>query len=189
MSENEMMSLSDELKAPMAIGEIFAKSGMFPDAKSQSQAVVKILAGRELGLSPFQSMSNIIIVNGRLGLAAQSMAGLVNKSKEYRYVVKSLTDEGCTIELLKNDQLVGSSTFGKAEASKAGLINKDIYKNYPRNMYFARALSNACKWYCPEIIQGYMTLEELRDIDEVPAKTSVSVSVPVAEAEVIDGKA
>ena len=43
--ENELQVI-DELRQPMAIGEVFAKSGMFPDVKSQAQAVVKILAGK-----------------------------------------------------------------------------------------------------------------------------------------------
>jgi DUF1365 family protein len=39
------------------------KSGLFPDVKTASQAVVKILCGKELGLSPFQSMKDLYIIN------------------------------------------------------------------------------------------------------------------------------
>jgi hypothetical protein len=170
----------DILREPMELGEVFAKSGMFPDIKTQAQAVVKIMAGRELNLSPFQSMSSIYIVNGKLALVAQAMSGLINKSKQYKYVVKNLTDEACTIEIMKDDTLTGVSTFTIKDAAKAGLVNKDVWKNYPRNMLFARALSNACRWYCPEVIQGYYTYEELQDLGEPvgqPSKTTVEVEV------------
>jgi hypothetical protein len=183
MSENE---ISTELKQPMELGEVFAKSGMFPDVKTQAQAVVKIMAGRELGLSAFQSMASIYIVNGRLALVAQAMSGLINKSKQYKYIVKSLTEDGCTIQIMKDDTEVGVSTFTNKDAAKAGLINKDNYKSYPRNMMFARALSNACRWYCPEVIQGYYCVEELQDLNEeiIPAKTTVAIDV---NAEVKNG--
>ena len=77
----------DELKQPMAIGEVFAKSGMFPDVKSQAQAVVKILAGKELGLSPFEAMGNLYLVNGKLSLTSKAMAGLIKKRKKYDYII------------------------------------------------------------------------------------------------------
>ena len=67
---------------------------------------------------------------------------------------------------------------------------KDNYKNYPRNMYFARALSNACRWYCPEVIQGYYTVEELQDLNEtvgvpavgLPAKTTIDITLEANNA-------
>ena len=40
-------------------------SGYFGDVKSQAQAMVKVLAGAEIGLPPFASMSGIHIVNGK----------------------------------------------------------------------------------------------------------------------------
>ena len=178
MEDNQL----ELLKEPLALGDIFSKSGLFPDAKTQSQAVVKIMAGRELGLSAFQSMSSIYIVNGKLAITANAMAGLVNRSKLYKYVVKSLTDEGCVIDIMKEDSLVGTSSFTNKDAAKAGLINRDNYKNFPRNMFFARALSNACRWYAPETIQGYYCTEELQDLGEninEPAKTTVTIDVPV----------
>lgn len=188
MADNEVMIL-DELKQPMAIGEVFAKSGMFPDVKSQAQAVVKILAGKELGLSPFESMGSIYVVSGRLALASKAMSGLIKKSKKYDYAIKKLDETECTIDILKGDELVGSTTFTFKDAAKAGLVNKDNWKNYPKNMLFARALSNACRFYCPDVISGYYTTEELEDLDEtvVPAKTSVKVDIQ--DAEVVNGKA
>lgn len=186
MGDNEIVVL-DELKQPMAIGEVFAKSGMFPDVKSQAQAVVKILAGKELGLSPFESMASVYVVNGRLALSSKAMAGLVKRSKKYDYVIKKLDESECVIDITNPDGVVGSTTFTIKDAAKAGLVNKDNWKSYPKNMLFARALSNAARFYCPEVISGYYTVEELEDLGEVlaPAKTSVSVSVPTVDAEVV----
>lgn len=193
MSDQEI-TIFESLKEPMAIGEVFAKSGMFPDVKSQAQAVVKILAGKELGISPFESMASIYVVNGRLALTSKAMAGLIKKSKKYDYVIKKLDDTECIIEIITNDGTVGTTTFTIKDAAKALLLNKDNWKAYPKNMLFARALSNACRFYCPEIISGYYIKEELDDMAEeiVPPKTTVSIEPPkqqITEAEVVNGKA
>lgn len=190
MSELEMMNY-EPLKEPMAIGQVFAASGMFPDVKSQAQACVKILAGKELGLSAFESMASIYIVNGKLALTSKAMSGLIKKSKTYDYIIKKLDDSECIIAIMKGEVEIGQSSFTIKDAAKAGLVNKDVWKSYPKNMLFSRAISNAARFYCPEAISGYYAVEELEDLGEVisPVKTSVVVSVPVSEAEVVDGKA
>jgi len=189
MAENEV-AIFEELKAPMAIGEVFAKSGMFPDVKSQAQAVVKILAGKELGLSPFESMGSIYVVNGKLALTSKAKAGLIKRSKKYDYVIVKSDDTECTINITNADGIVGSTTFTFKDAAKAGLVNKDNWKNYPKNMLFARALSNACTFFCPEVVSGYYSTEELEDLgDSVlsPVKTTVNVDVPAhTDAEVVN---
>jgi hypothetical protein len=188
MSEKELVEF-EELKRPMAIGQVFASSGMFPDVKSQSQAVVKILAGKEIGLSPFESMAGIYVVNGKLALTSKVMSGLIKRSKTYDYAVKKLDDQECIIAIMQGDKELGVSSFSIKDAAKAGLVNKEPWKAYPRNMLFARAISNACRFYCPEVVSGYYAVEELSDIgDDVVSsvpKTSVEVNVPVAvDAEV-----
>ena len=185
--ENEMQVI-DELKQPMAIGEVFAKSGMFPDVKSQAQAVVKILAGKELGLTPFEAMGSIYVVGGRLALSSKAMAGLIQRSKKYAYQIKELTEEKCTIDIQRDDAVIGSSTFTFKDAARAGLVNKDNWKNYPKNMLFARSLSNACRFYCPEVISGYYTTEELEDLGEViDVKPSTTKVMLTQEGEIVNG--
>lgn len=166
---SEVMNF-EALKEPMAIGEVFAESGMFTDVKTRAQAVVKILAGKELGLSPFESMASIYIVNGKLALTSKAMSSLIKRSKIYDYHVEELTDTDCKISFykVKNDQesIIGTSVFTFKDAAKAGLVNKDVWKNYPKNMLFARALSNGARFYCPDAICGYYATEELQDIEQ-----------------------
>lgn len=180
MAENEL----ELLKEPMALSDVFVRSGMFPDVKSQAQGVVKILAGKELGLTPFQSMGGLYFVNGKIGIQANIVAGLIRKSKKYDYSILNHTDEICGIEFLDisdKDEIIklGISVFGKPDAARAGLINKDNYKNYPSDMYFARAISRGAKRFTPDALMGYSTLEELQDVETevIPAKTSVSIDV------------
>ena len=168
------------LQGDMELGKVFAESGLFPDIKSASQGLVKVLAGKELGLSPIQSLNSFYFVNGRIGIVAQTMGALIKNSKKYDYEIKEHTVEVCEIAFYRIDsdkkELIGSSKFGKVEAAKSGVINKDNYKNYPMNMYFARALSNGARWFCPDAISAFYTVEELQDIEPIkPTTTTIEL--------------
>lgn len=177
----------DILREPMQIGEIFAKSGMFPDVKTQAQAVVKILAGREMGLTAFESMNSLYIVNNKLAVMANAMASIVKKGKKYDYTIEKLDDQECILvfyTLNGERKELGKSSFTFKDAAKAGLVNKDNWKSYPRNMLFARALSNGVRWYCPDAATGY-TVEEMQDITPVKAVTTIEFKGD----EVVNGEA
>lgn len=158
--------MPESLNEPMALGEVFMKSGMFTDIKSQAQAVVKILAGRELGLAPLESMTNIYIVNGKVALQAKIIGSLIKKSAKYDYTIDTLTDQECSITFSEKGmdgkaiKGLGKSTFTIKDAAKAGIVNKDVWSKYPRNMLFARALSNGARWYTSDVFCGY-TAEEI----------------------------
>lgn len=169
------------IKQELVMSDIFAASGMFPDIKTKAEALVKVLAGKELGMSAFESVASIYMVNGKLALTSKAMASMIKKSPSYDYTVDSLTDEECSITFFEtigeDDKMLGVSKFTKADAAKCGLVNKETYKAYPRNMLFARALSNGCRWFCPEAISGYYTTEELSDIvDITPVKQSIEMT-------------
>ena len=173
--EKKNVEIIPFLTEPMALGQVFVQSGMFKDIKTQAEAVVKILAGRELGLAPIESMNNIFIVNGRTTVMAGIIASLIKKSGKYDYKIDTLTDTDCALTFFAIEEgklkELGKSTFTFKDAAKAGLVNKDVWKNYPRNMLFARALSNGSKWFCPNVFSGY-TREE---IESIPAEQEQTV--------------
>jgi len=65
------------------IGQVMAKSGMFPDVTDASKALVKILAGQEIGITPFQAMTSIHIIQGKATMGAHLMAAKVKGSGKY----------------------------------------------------------------------------------------------------------
>lgn len=183
----------ESLIEPMALGNVFMKSGMFKDVKTQAQAVVKILAGRELGLAPLESMTNIYMVNGKVALQAKIIGSLIKKSTKYDYVVDKLDNEECVItfyviegfldkesDVITKKTEIGKSTFTKKDAALAGIINKDVWKNYPRNMLFARALSNGARWYASDVFCGY-TAEELETPREITSVITIDKKGKVKE--------
>ena len=148
----------------ISIGETFYKSGMFADIKSAQQAVVKIMAGAEMGISPFQAMSGIHIIQGKPTIGAGLMASRVKASGKYNYKVTEMTDKVCTIEFIEGGESIGTSSFTIEDAKKAGTKNLD---KFPRNMLFARAMSNGVRWFCPDIYEGPVYVpEEMENITE-----------------------
>lgn len=148
----------------LTIGETFFKSGMFSDIKSAQQAVVKIMAGAEMGISPFAAMSGIHIIQGKPTIGAGLMAARVKGFGKYDYKVLEHSDKICSIEYLQNNISLGVSTFTIEDAKKAGTKNLD---KFPKNMLFARAMSNGVKWYTPDIYENPVYVpEEMEQVTE-----------------------
>jgi hypothetical protein len=144
------------------MAKLFAESGMFPDMKTMGMAFVKIQAGKEIGISPFAAMSGIHIIQGKATIGAGLMAGCVKGSPKYDYKVTAMDEKICTINFTTKDgKLLGTSSFTIDEAKKAGTKNLD---KFPKNMLFARAMSNGVKWFCPDVFtMPVYTPEELGD--------------------------
>ena len=175
MDENKSLQPLEILREPMALGEVFAASGIFKDVKTAAQAVVKILAGRELGLSPIEAMNSLYIVNDKIAVLTNTIASRIKKSGKYDYMINKLDEQECIITFVElNDtesKELGKSIFTIKDAAKAGIVNKDSWKNYPRNMLFARALSNGARWYCPDSLSSFHSVEELEDVNDNKEKT------------------
>lgn len=150
---------ADSISDLRQLGQVFAKSGFFSDVREEAQAIVKIMAGGELGFPPITSMTGIYIVKGKVSLSANLMAARVKSSGKYDFRVKEMSATKCAIEFFQNGESIGVSDFTIEDAKKAGTQNID---KFPRNMLYARAMSNGCKWFCPDIFAGGIyTPEEL----------------------------
>lgn len=168
-----------EIAALYAWGKVYKQSGFFRDARSEAQAAVKILMGRALGFDMISSMTGLHIVEGRPTLGANLMAHAVKRSGKYTYRVMEHDDDHCVLHFYekmgstgdpeKDWALIGESTFTIADAERAGLLKKGgNWEKWPRNMVFARALSNGVRWHTPDVFSGtaVYTPEELRpDLD------------------------
>ena len=165
----------------IALGEVLYKSGFFTDLRSAAQATVKVLAGRELGYGPIASITGLYVQNGHIGLMANLIAAQVKNSDRYNYKIIKLTNTECELAFYENgEELQPRSTFTMSDAQTAGLTsgkNAHSWKNYPRNMLFARAVSNGVRWHCPELFNGpaVYTPEEL----EMPVDDEGNVVVDV----------
>lgn len=164
-----------ELDTIQRTGRILAASGYFDGKGESNQAIAmmatKILAGREMGFGPFASVNGIHIINGKPSVGANLMATAVKASGRYNYKVRELSAKLCRLEFFERegDKWVsaGISEYTIEEAP-ADLKKKDVWMKFPKNMLFARALSNGVRWYCPDVFSGnaiYVPEELGADVD------------------------
>ena len=168
-----------------SMGQVFFESGLFKDVKSQAQAIVKIVAGQELGIPPMAAMTQIQIVEGKPTLTAPAIGARIKSSGRYDYAILEHTKDACEIRFTERGVELGISRFTMADAQAAGLAGKEVWKKYPRNMLFARAITNGARWYCADVFTGAIyTAEELGGGDLPPLapapKSEPKSPVPVA---------
>lgn len=191
-----------DLDDTFRLAKAMALSKRFPDATTAEQALAKIIIGRELGLGAAQSMIGIYIVEGKPMVAATTLASFVRQGGSYDYRVLRHSDEECAIEFgprpapgrdengewLPWPEAYGISEFSMEDARRASLVKeKSGWAKFPRNMLYARAMSNGVKWYVPDALHGIPVyhegeIESGRAVDGVVDGTAVEkASVSLSE--------
>lgn len=184
ISDNLSIKSIDDLAR---ISKLMASSGFFQDSRDAAQCAVKILAGMEMGISPFAAMSGIFIIQGKPCLSANIMASRIKASMRYDYKIIVHTEDICKLNLFENGKLIGESSFTMDDAVKAECStgkNQATWRKYPRNMLFARAISNAFRWHFSDLAGGsnIYTPEELDVVvDEEGAPITLNHSVKVVD--------
>ena len=141
-----------------------AESKLFRDSRQAEQAFAKILCGRDLGLSPTESLVAIHIVEGKPALSADLQASMLRtyvgprgEQMDYRVVTPpKVRDTECHVTIRRREpgeawEDIGTEIYTLEDAKRAGLAGKDNYRKFARNMLFARAISNAIAFHCPEV--------------------------------------
>lgn len=179
---------------PFQLAAVFYKSGLFKDVRDEAQAAVKILYGQELGIPPMQAMLGVYVVDGKPTLAAATLASIIKRSGRYTFRPVQHDATVCTLAFFERVgrawEPLGESSFSMAEAQTAGLAGKATWKQYPKAMLWARALSQGARWYCADVFGGPVyTQEEFgAEVDEdgvvLPPPPAPLARVPAPRAAV-----
>jgi hypothetical protein len=138
-----------------------AKSGMFKDVTQAEQAFGRILLGADLGLTPTQALMSVDVVRGNVQVRSVRLAAWVRQHPDYDYKVVEHDDQHCVIDFYYRGELEGSSAFSVEDAKAAKVYKPESpWGTHPRNMVFARAMSNGVKWYCPDLTGGIPVYSE-----------------------------
>ena len=216
----------EETMSLTSIAQAFAYSGLFTDlqqinneqqgAQAQRQSMIKILAGKEMGLEPVQAQTGLQIVEGRLSLTADTMALRVASHPNYRYRVAEHTRQVCKLVFWERDdkpgggyekwEEIGTSEFSIWDAEAAGLCkvvgvgddakaerksqrgNPLPWQSFTRNLLFARAISNGFRWFVPhlKLASVYTPEEVIESIGSGSAETGPAPAGVPATADDLD---
>lgn len=140
----------ERLAASAAASGLYGGSG----DKAKAQLLMKLIYGRDLGIPVSAALSGIDIYDGRMELSSNLIAALLEAHPHYAYAIVQSTDERCEIEFFKDSASLGSATFDAAAAMTAGLAETEYYRQYPSDMFFARAMTRGARRYCPGLGRG-----------------------------------
>jgi hypothetical protein len=141
------------------------QSGLVPQGTNKYQAMAIVQAGKEMGLQPLQSLRTMNFIKGRLVMSVQLQLALAKNTKN---VIVEAMDEGegyCKVTLRRNEESI-TCEYTTDDAKKAGLIKPDgNWNKYGRQMLRWRAIGDALRIICPDLVMGLLAPEEAESIE------------------------
>jgi len=132
-----------------------ADSGLYGSGnKIKAQLLMKLIYGRDLQIPVSAALSAIDIYDGKMELSANLIAALVEAHPHYAYAIVDSSNERCELEFFKDGRSLGRAKFDAADATTAGLADSEYYRQYPSDMFFARAMTRGARRYCPGLGRG-----------------------------------
>lgn len=145
-----------------AMASYIARSKLF-GAKDESQAMSLMLVAQAEGCHPMTAVQDFDIVQGRPARKTHSiLARFQAAGGSVAWEEISPTRAVGTFTHKQGGSLRVEWTF--EQARKAGLTNKDNWKNYPQAMLRARCIAEGVRAVFPGAIGGMLTVEEAHDI-------------------------
>ncbi len=158
-----------EAQSLQHIATDIANAGLYrKTAKNAQEVFVLLLAARDMGVAPTTALAGgIHMVDGKPEVSANLQAQLLREyrgpeGQRYRHRILTPPEkrsEECRIEFSIREpgegwEAVGEELFTMADAERAGLAGKGVWKNYPKMMLLARCLSDGIASHCPETARG-----------------------------------
>ena len=169
------------------IATAVTKAGMAPKGlETPEKAMVAIMHGMEVGLTPMAALQSIAVVNGRptiwgdgaLGLVQGS--GLMEAHKEWFEGTGDTRKAYCTVKR-KGDPEIKTGEFSVADAKKASLWGKSgPWSQYPDRMLKMRARGFALRDGFSDVLRGLGIAEEVQDIQPMRDVTPPKPPAPPA---------
>jgi len=132
-----------------------------------------MLTARELDIPPMQALNGgLMCIDGRIEMSTHLMSAKIRQAGHHLSVIFGKDDTigtFCKVSGKRKD--TGDTmevTYGMAHAQVAGLSGRDMWKKYPREMCYARALGRIARMLFGDTIGGAYCQGEI-DTAEVPA--------------------
>lgn len=142
---------------------IIANTEFVPKEKRGKHDVIwaSIFHGRSLGLDDMTAIQKIHIINGVPALAAIVASGIA--AQRGHKIDGEMSPTSATARGTRGDNGAAMEvTFTIEDAKTAGLAGKQVYKQHPQSMLWARAVTQLCRSLFPDcFIGGVYTREEL----------------------------
>ena len=159
------------------MAQAVAASGLF-GLKAPQQALALMLVAQAEGLHPATVAQDYDIIQGRAARKTHSVLArfqAAGGSVQWHELTDQIAE--ATFSHPAGGSLRMAWTF--AQAQKAGLTNKDNWRNYPRAMLRARCIAEGVRAVYPAAIGGSLVAEEVQDLP--PRAAGPAVVAPATE--------
>jgi len=156
---------------PQTMGELAslalsaAQSGFY-GAKNKEQALMLMIAGKDLGLSYAQALRAFHIIEGRPSLSADGMVAvcLNHPDKCEYFITVESTDTIAIVETKRRGHPKPQRmSFSLEDAKRAGLFGRGNWAKYPAAMLRARAKSSLARDVYADLLLGIYDPDETED--------------------------
>lgn len=127
-----------------------------------------MLRGASLGFAPAQAVEYIIPIHDRLTMYGDALLAVCRRSELCGGISETYDEETTTATctaIRKGEPTPVVRSFSRADAEKAGLWNKQIWRSYPKRMLMMRARAYALRDAYPDILHGVAVWEEVQDYE------------------------
>jgi hypothetical protein len=172
----------------MALSQMISSSALLPThlRGKPADVLITILTGRELGLSPMQSIRGMYVVSGKAATSADLMVALTVSRPQCKYFrLVETNGQSATYETLREGmEKPVSLTFTLKQAQAAGLMGNATWQKYPDAMLRARCSSALVRAVYPDLLAGVYDKDELPQQEERPAPAPRALKSNVTVVEV-----
>jgi len=165
---------TEQMKVQYKLATALAKGNAIPDRFKNSPG--DILIGVDIAARSNQPLAmilnNMYSVYGTIGFSGQYAISAVNNCGKFSPLKFEFTDNGgggCIAYATRysDNEICKSEEITIDLAKKEGWYDKrgSKWQVYPRQMMMYRAASFFVRAYCPEVMYGYQTVEELQDVN------------------------
>lgn len=168
---------------------VLAKSDLVPVETYKGKPANCLIAldmANRMGMSPLNVMQNLYIVKGKPGWSGQFCIAATNASGKFSPLefVQLLNEDGSTkgyyaqATSLATGKICTGAPVTWDMVKAEGWLDKSgsKWKTMPDQMFRYRAAAFFVRTFCPEVLNGLQTVEELRDVrgyEEPEKKTTV----------------
>jgi hypothetical protein len=172
--------------------EILLKSGMLPkELNTKEKIAVLIMKAKELNMPPLEAISHLYVVNQKVAIDSAGMLALILRSGLAKKIQFGGDGTSAWCEMERKDGVISFKyTFTIEDARRAGLLNKESWQKYTKELLVARAISGCARKVFPDVVGGLYTVEELggEEVPELPIELVPEAEETTESAGVVEGE-
>jgi hypothetical protein len=196
MADRSIFADPERFEFAQRVASVFAKSTMVPDhfKNNIGNCMIALNYAARVQADPFMIFQNLFVIHGKPGIEGKLVIALVNQSRRFDPLEFEEDDQGCLAfakevrsgKVLKGPKITWDMVRGEGWLSKNG----SKWEHLSPLMFRYRAATYFARVYCPEVLLGMQTKEELEDVyvDMAPGQNGSYAVKEKSEQKVVELK-